>query len=491
MTRRLVVSFRHRREAGASADFTQVAASLVTRASALGGRVVAWDASAFSVSFAHDAIEDALELVTQEVPESGGRRGLPSPVSAGIAEGPLDVTADLGPRAALAHGDVLERARAFARLARAGEIVLDPSLEAVRSGRVLTRGARLGVHAKRRLRGLLLDEERPLRGDPTPLLGRIQTPERVGAVPVLALAPGRLASVRAARGLGGSRLLGELGCVLELRPVLGEPLGALRVALAAATPVLSELEHEHAATIESLLASEGLDLESTISAIAGLLRARAVSPLIGVDDAEHVDRDSLEVVSGLLARGAAAAVLRVTDALPDVFAQTRLHQTLELTPLSETESSSLAGAFVAGALADRACQRWGKRGGGVPLAIREALCEALESGDLIEEGSEIVVRANLSGRGTPKPAEHFIARRARFLPEGARRLLDESTALVTALTPRLGYAASTEIAREALETGRRVYDLVLSKNLMSREELDLLLRPEALTRPQPSTASRP
>jgi aspartate ammonia-lyase len=75
--------------------------------------------------------------------------------------------------------------------------------------------------------------------------------------------------------------------------------------------------------------------------------------------------------------------------------------------------------------------------------------------------------------------------------ERARRLLDESTALVTALTPRLGYAASTEIAREALETGRRVYDLVLSKNLMSREELDLLLRPEALTRPQPSTASRP
>ena len=35
----------------------------------------------------------------------------------------------------------------------------------------------------------------------------------------------------------------------------------------------------------------------------------------------------------------------------------------------------------------------------------------------------------------------------------ARRLLDESTALVTALTPILGYARSSEIAREALVTG--------------------------------------
>jgi aspartate ammonia-lyase len=69
----------------------------------------------------------------------------------------------------------------------------------------------------------------------------------------------------------------------------------------------------------------------------------------------------------------------------------------------------------------------------------------------------------------------------------ARRLLDESTALVTALTPFLGYAASTEIAREALDTGTRVYDLVLSKKLLSREELDRILRPEALTRPQYST----
>ena len=68
--------------------------------------------------------------------------------------------------------------------------------------------------------------------------------------------------------------------------------------------------------------------------------------------------------------------------------------------------------------------------------------------------------------------------------ERARRLLDESTALVTALTPFIGYARSTEIAQEALATGARVYDLVLQKKLMGREELTRLLTPEMLTKPR-------
>jgi aspartate ammonia-lyase len=75
--------------------------------------------------------------------------------------------------------------------------------------------------------------------------------------------------------------------------------------------------------------------------------------------------------------------------------------------------------------------------------------------------------------------------------ERARRLLDESTALVTALNPFLGYARSSEIAREALATGARVYDLVLQKKLMTREQLDQILRPEVLTKPHYSTVHKP
>jgi aspartate ammonia-lyase len=75
--------------------------------------------------------------------------------------------------------------------------------------------------------------------------------------------------------------------------------------------------------------------------------------------------------------------------------------------------------------------------------------------------------------------------------ERARRLLDESTALVTALTPYIGYARSTEIAQEALRTGARVYDLVLQKGVMTREQLDQVLRPEVLTKPHYSTVHKP
>ena len=40
-------------------------------------------------------------------------------------------------------------------------------------------------------------------------------------------------------------------------------------------------------------------------------------------------------------------------------------------------------------------------------------------------------------------------------------------------------------------TGARVYDLVLQKKLMTREQLDQILRPEALTKPQYSTVHKP
>jgi len=48
----------------------------------------------------------------------------------------------------------------------------------------------------------------------------------------------------------------------------------------------------------------------------------------------------------------------------------------------------------------------------------------------------------------------------------------------------LGYETTTEIAKEALETGRAVYDLVCERGLMTREQLDRLLNPETMTAPR-------
>jgi aspartate ammonia-lyase len=75
--------------------------------------------------------------------------------------------------------------------------------------------------------------------------------------------------------------------------------------------------------------------------------------------------------------------------------------------------------------------------------------------------------------------------------ERARHLLDDSTALVTALTPVLGYARSAEIARDALATGKRVADLVLAKGWMTEKQLKEILRPEVLTSPSRATLAAP
>ncbi len=59
-----------------------------------------------------------------------------------------------------------------------------------------------------------------------------------------------------------------------------------------------------------------------------------------------------------------------------------------------------------------------------------------------------------------------------------RATVEHSIGLVTALNPVLGYEACTALAKEALESDRGVYELVLEKKLLSKEELDRLLAPE-------------
>ncbi|MBV8225106.1 MAG: aspartate ammonia-lyase, partial [Verrucomicrobia bacterium] len=69
-------------------------------------------------------------------------------------------------------------------------------------------------------------------------------------------------------------------------------------------------------------------------------------------------------------------------------------------------------------------------------------------------------------------------------------MVKSSIGLVTALNPVLGYEKSAAIAKEALKTGRPVYDLVLEKGWLSKEALDALLRPENMTRPREWPANK-
>lgn len=58
-----------------------------------------------------------------------------------------------------------------------------------------------------------------------------------------------------------------------------------------------------------------------------------------------------------------------------------------------------------------------------------------------------------------------------------------SIGVVTALNPIIGYKNSTKIAKEALETGKSVYQLVLDHGILSKEELDTILSPENMIHP--------
>ncbi len=62
--------------------------------------------------------------------------------------------------------------------------------------------------------------------------------------------------------------------------------------------------------------------------------------------------------------------------------------------------------------------------------------------------------------------------------ERCAEMVKNSIGIVTALNPYIGYKNSTKVAKEALETGRGVYDIVLEHGLMTKEALDDALDPK-------------
>lgn len=63
-------------------------------------------------------------------------------------------------------------------------------------------------------------------------------------------------------------------------------------------------------------------------------------------------------------------------------------------------------------------------------------------------------------------------------------MLNKSIGIVTALNPIIGYENASAVAKEAYETGKGVAEIVLAKGLLTKEQLDDILRPEVLTQPR-------
>jgi aspartate ammonia-lyase len=64
-----------------------------------------------------------------------------------------------------------------------------------------------------------------------------------------------------------------------------------------------------------------------------------------------------------------------------------------------------------------------------------------------------------------------------------REYIERSIGVVTALNPVLGYDATTELAKEALETGKGIVELVRKKKLLTEDEIAAVLDPAKMTGP--------
>ena len=62
-------------------------------------------------------------------------------------------------------------------------------------------------------------------------------------------------------------------------------------------------------------------------------------------------------------------------------------------------------------------------------------------------------------------------------------MVDHSVGIITAICPYIGYAKAAALAKEAIESGANVRDLILRDRLLNERELQVIFDPYALTKP--------
>lgn len=67
--------------------------------------------------------------------------------------------------------------------------------------------------------------------------------------------------------------------------------------------------------------------------------------------------------------------------------------------------------------------------------------------------------------------------------EHCRNMVENSVGIITAICPYVGYEKAASVAKEAIRTGCSVRELVVSKGLLTNEQLDIILDPFSMTEP--------
>ena len=58
-----------------------------------------------------------------------------------------------------------------------------------------------------------------------------------------------------------------------------------------------------------------------------------------------------------------------------------------------------------------------------------------------------------------------------------------SVGIITAICPHVGYEKAAELAKEAIQTGAPVKDVILEHGLLSKEDMEKILDPYSMTEP--------
>ena len=447
--------------------------------------MVAWDGNRVAFAFDEAKLPQAIGIATVRGEDTiDGER----PWCIGVAEGDLTRLVDVphAGRADLAWGPPLVAASLLAGVARPGEVLLAPTVKALRSGELLTEGRRVARNGSMRVRGARLDSVVPWRRQAVEHLSQMRVAPLVGAPPTpTAVDPGALLILRADPGTGGSRMLAELAAhasrALVVLPAGSsfEPLGALRRALARSTTrELSPLLLELTGPLESLLAGEGVSLDMAARLVTAFLWPKTERQAIGLlllDDAKHIDPATLEACVRAAQDTKAAfgivARLDATGGLPSVLAALTRTSEIEIAPLTHEDAEQVAAGCTSDGLDALARRRWARLAANVPLGVVESVAYGIALGDLRwERGTTDAGRASprsrTSGRGKVRAASDWISLRARS---------ESSTCqLVLCLIALLGGEARVTRVGKILErAGERVdVDAVLAELMRGRWLVD-------------------
>jgi hypothetical protein len=420
---------------GDARGYLEHARALKQQAEALGASLASWSATTLGFAFDTNDLEEAIAFVKELRDES-------PTWACGLAQGEMEPLADKGSgRADLAWGEPLVAAVALARVALAGEVLVDGSVKALKARELLTLGRRLAVDGGRRVRAWRLDVDQPWRTDAALSVRRVEVAKLVGRPDPMAILgpPGTVNLVRADPGFGGTRMLNEIAARIAPAPCIlvmpsgasVEPLGALRRALVRALTTLPyPNDPELGPQLDMFLGGIGASIEVASAIVSALLKPvepNAPPGALLIDDAGEVDAESLEACAQLVtwADPPLHVVLRVdaTDVVPGAFANLQRGGEIDLEPLGQAEGEELARSLTGEALQPVIAKRWARRGSFTPLGIVEAVQHGLTTGEIAWVGERAYARTRVAGRGKPRPASYWIGRRAKRTAPDERGVL--------------------------------------------------------------------